>query len=83
MTELGLKLSSKPNLKEKIELVFHIVSQGSWSSNEHVLECDSLRTNSCVAHSDLRGLNSKTGWDFSHRKFIRRVGPKLNQITYV
>ena len=70
VTELGSKLSSKPNLKEKIELVFYIVSQGSWSSNEHILKCDSFRMNSCVAQSDLHGLNSKTGWDFSHRKFI-------------
>ena len=67
VTELGLKLSSKPDLKEKRELGFYIVSQGSWPSvdprmwfSQEELMCD------------ICGLNSKAGWDFSYQKLTRK-----------
>lgn len=66
--ELDLKLHSKPHLKEKRELGFHIVYKDP--GPQLSLGCGSLRKNSNVALIDLCGLNSKAGWDFSHRKLM-------------
>lgn len=74
VTRLGLKLSSKPDLKEKRELGFHIVSQGSWPSGKPRMWF-SLKELMCGSQSRL-GLQSQKDAE-------RRVGPKLNQITYV
>lgn len=73
-TRLGLNLSSKPDLKEKRELGFHIVWQGSWPSGKPKMWF-SLKELMCGSQSRL-GLQSQKDAE-------RRVGPKLNQMTYV